>query len=1310
MPTIKDQFSFEILPDHFEPDTHIEVQGLNIEKIHILSGESPHEDIVVVVYQGSPNLSFYDVRGQLIDVDHYLPTGYAQEDLSGADAVIDNLKAIIPKDAQSPEKYPQLMNYVFNAGRGNLAEGLRKLHGLETNQRVANSFKKSYGWNLSGEKLRDQLVSQFTNFYGFLEAYIVFQQKSYNGYIHITPNDNIIITPLNKRMGMSVIIETQDTEGHLLPANQWLITRTQDENSLDQALVFRTKDIQNFFEADGLEEVYETDRYKLYHTAEKVAIDSLLDNTDNMLTLRAIEDCFQVLPSDKNIIIVLSNHQEVTLVNTHRSIVPQKWPKKIVLPERVVWVRSDENLNTLFIQKENGEILVLDISTDQVEEVTSLGVFAKGFEMDQSGNVLLREKSSNRFVKLSTNLNDLEVPTEHQNFVAVLKNLSHLFKGESLFTKKQFAKVVTEEKETEEKKLPSALEKARYDFEANVEHMMAEAGTDYDALLGIQNKIAVARQNIGEELTTYAEKEGIFLVGQRLQKTLNSIVKPAEKKVRDLVESARAAIILSETQQFQQDIYKLSNPNAYRDILNSIRGFQEELNAMLPQNSMAVMTTFKTIQQELNATFSEQIAQDGNALQAFITGEIEQIEKAIENTHDPRQLEILMSTHPASLELMSLLKQPFILENIAKEKSLSPAGIQTRLYKSVEQRRGEIVAEQEKKEAERNAAKLQLANMINESIDFFVKNHSSGFSDLELKGNATYQQVLGDIAKLEKTFRDVRLAIDLRRKLERKILERNRADMEKMVTFEGKYAFIQNDPDLFVDLESTMPVFPIWEMRLVEKKGAEGIFQVIYERSTDHEVYRPNVLENLEAGKSFEIGEEGFALFSEDFEKYIHPENTLELLEALWKIAIGKGSTKDFPQFDKHQMDRLLPQQDISKKALRCALEKKNKDRMERTRKRDVPVISPEFIDETPYFQSKLREFIIKVKLQMVSGSGVILLTGPPSTGKSVFLKFAASIMNREYFEHAADKWQTKNSLVTAIKFGDNGPYATPAGFVRAITTPHSLVNIEEIKEWTEALRKSLNPFFAGSKIFIAPDGTNYKIGENVLLCAAANLGTMYREDDEPFTADFWSRIEVVEYNYAPEKVDRAYLQELFNTDETPFLTMQHLVKDYFGYENAPDNPQAKARYYAQKLLEFSLLPKTDEKVKRENLHNFIREFFQNPDDSEVTKDYSPEEAAKVGLRRLKDFQGYSAIEFFDLYDHFINRQNLRSRRLAQLQSSDIEKYEQLKTLMFCLRYLEGGLRKLRDKFYSSAGQTEIEGTNREFIKCVYLLGLIGKF
>ena len=71
--TIADQFTFQKVPNHFEQDTHIHVQGLEIHKVHVLAGETPEKDIIVVEYKESPNLSFYDAEGKLVDIDHYLP-------------------------------------------------------------------------------------------------------------------------------------------------------------------------------------------------------------------------------------------------------------------------------------------------------------------------------------------------------------------------------------------------------------------------------------------------------------------------------------------------------------------------------------------------------------------------------------------------------------------------------------------------------------------------------------------------------------------------------------------------------------------------------------------------------------------------------------------------------------------------------------------------------------------------------------------------------------------------------------------------------------------------------------------------------------------------------------------------------------------------------------------------------------------------------------------------------------------------------------------------------------------------------------
>lgn len=1310
MQSIQQQFKYHELPGHFEPDTHIDIQDTKIERIHLLTGETAAEDIIAVIYSDSPNMSFYDAYGRGIDVDHYLPDQYRKIDTDGADQILINLKQLDKKRAKTKSEFHGFLTDTIKSGEGNMAIGLRKKYGLETTKPIFSRFLHHLKIEETIIEMVDRLPNRYESFFDFLEDLIIFQQKWYSGYVHITYRDNIVITPLNKRSGVAIMIETQSPGGHLLPPDQWIITRTDTPIGFEQALVFRSPDIQAFFETSGMDHDFETDRYRLYHTPEEIAIDSLVDNTNNKLLLPLVNDCYHVLPADPYIIIVLSSPRTVHVVNTHRSVVPHKWPRKIDLPQEAAWVRMDENLTILYLQSENGDLFAYNVTEERIEEIAHLGNFGIGFELDQSGNLLVKNKLGTQLLKLVTNSNDIEVPSDQKNLSMVLKNLSELFKGDRLFSKTQFAKVITEVAVPEEKKLPSVYEKARFDFETNIEHKLVEAGNDFEALLAIQNQIAIARRNIGEELTLYAEREGIVLIGQRLKNIVNNIIRPSERMIRNLVEEARSQTILSEVSAYQAQIATLEDPGAYREILNNLHLYEQELHGMYPGNTENVMGQFKAIQQELNLAFSKQISSDGTALQNFINAEIAEIENAIEQTYDHRQLEILLATHPAALELMNLLKQPFVLQNVVEERKLSPAAIQNRLYQKVVKRKAQIDQELEHKRQKELAAKQQMVKMIEDSIDFFVKNHSGSFADVELSGNATYQQLLNDIHRLESELKDVRLSLDMRRKLERRMLERNREDLEKMVAFEGKYAYVQNDPDLFVDLESTNTRFPLWSVKLVEKRGVEDAYNIIFERDIDKEVYRPDTTENLKAGKAFEINAADYPDFSTHLEFYLQGIYGYKMLDAVWDIFKENEKKSAFPQFDPAVLDDLIPESNdkIRAKALRCVLEKKKRDFQERNRKRQVPVIPPEFIDETPYFQKKLQEFMIKSKLQMVSGAGIILLSGPPSTGKSAFLKFVASLTNREYFEHAADKWQTKNSLVTAIRFGEAGPYTTPAGFTRAITTPHSLVNIEEIKEWPEALRKSLNPFFAGSKIFTAADGTQYHIGENILLCAAANLGAMYRQDDEPFTADFWSRIEVVEYEYAPQVVDRTYYNQLHEQRTHQYLTMQDLVRGYFNASFAPEKPEARARYYAQQFLEFILLPKADETIKRTNLQKSIRGYFQSLS-SGVGTVANPEEAAKVALRRLKDLQGYSVLEFFDWYDHFVNQRPLRSKKLSALQSADIERYIQLKIQFLIIYYLEGALRLLREQFYTTAGQTEIEGTNREFIKGVYLLGLLGR-
>jgi len=1304
MTSNNNQFTSRPIPNYFDKDPHLDVEDLSIDQIHILSGAIPEEDVIVVSYRSSPNLSFYTANGRLLDVDHYLPDVYRKLDNNSVYEVMDNLKGINPRTLGNKRSFPKYLREIYEAGDDVLSVGLTKLFGLETSVEAIEQFKGVLNFAGSDLEFKDKLEKYYPSLKDFLFALILNQHSGRSNYVHITHKDNIIITSLNKSSGLAVIIETQDIHGDLLPPDRWNIIRTQNPEELKQMLVFRTDDVKYFFEQDIVENSYTTDRYVLRDLINRIEIDSRLDRTENILQLDLVNRCIQTLMSDENIIAVLSHDREVTIINTRSSVIPQKWPKKIVLPMDTIWMQMDENLSFLFAQNKDHEVLVFDMSSDHLKEVANLGVFNTGFKLTQAGSLILKDFSEEVLRYVSTNVHDIIPEGSSQSIARVFADLSHLFKGESIFTSTQYAVDITEVPQPAEEVIPSVVEVAKYDFETNIEAMLARSDSDYEALLDIQNKISIARQNISAEIANKASDEGITFVGRRLQKTINSIVKPSEMKVQKMIEVLRAESIIEEMRTIDQRIAQMKDPSEYKDILNRVRGFEEELRVMSLATKGEHYPEFKAIQKELNSVFAEQISEDGNALFTFLNGEIEQIEKAIKETFDLRQLESLMSTHPAALELMEMIKQPFILQSFAKGNAVSPAGIQKRLYAAIEHRKKQLIADQEQKKAELHAAKIQLIGMIRESIDHFIKNHSGGFSDLQLNANAAYQQIQRDIGKLENAFGDLRSAIELRRRMERLILEKNRTDLERMVVFEGKYAYVQNDPDLYVDFDYTDLVFPRWKLELIEK-GDDG-YTATFIRDSDLEVFRPSTTDNLRADRSFEIADDEFESFFQHYDAYKALDN-YQLLEALWTIKLQKNEKGEFPQFSSKELETNQPTSVVQRKALRCCLEMERRNERERTRDRNVPQIGLEFIDETPFFQAKLKEFLIKAKLQLMSGSGLLLLTGPPSTGKSAFLKFAAAIMNREYFEHASDKWQTKNSLVTAIKFGEHGPYSVPAGFTKAITTPYCLVNIEEIKEWPEALRKSLNPFFAGSDTFIAPDGTRYKIGENILLCAATNLGSMYRQEDEPFTSDFWSRIEVVEYDYADEEVSREYLKALHSPEKNNLVTMQDLVRDYFRIDKAPKAIDKKAAFIAQQLIEFTLLPKADEEIKRDNLQNYIQEYFLY-DINEPSKNYNPEEAVKIALKRLPDIQGYSPKAFFDLYDHFVNGRRLQDYDLSRLQSKNLSRYNQLKALILCIRYMEGCLRKVRGVFYSSAGQTEIEGTNREFIKCVYLLSLMG--
>lgn len=153
----------------------------------------------------------------MIDVDHYLPDHYIKVDAEGASHIINNLRGTSTAMLTRPEEFREVVDNFFEAGNGSLSQGLRMQFGLESSAMDEERFKTKFGVsNGTTEDCKTVLIWCYGHLNAFLEAYLQDQLTAGNRYIHFTPNDNIIITTLNKRSGLAVIIESRDTDGVLL--------------------------------------------------------------------------------------------------------------------------------------------------------------------------------------------------------------------------------------------------------------------------------------------------------------------------------------------------------------------------------------------------------------------------------------------------------------------------------------------------------------------------------------------------------------------------------------------------------------------------------------------------------------------------------------------------------------------------------------------------------------------------------------------------------------------------------------------------------------------------------------------------------------------------------------------------------------------------------------------------------------------------------------------------------------------------------------------------------------------------------------
>ena len=105
-------------------------------------------------------------------------------------------------------------------------------------------------------------------------------------------------------------------------------------------------------------------------------------------------------------------------------------------------MRADENLSVLFCLVASGQITAYNVAENTAEELASYGgSFELPFSLDRNGALTLVQSKDAGLAKVRTNVSDINLPGQEATFAAVFKNLSHLFRGESLFTKATYARL-----------------------------------------------------------------------------------------------------------------------------------------------------------------------------------------------------------------------------------------------------------------------------------------------------------------------------------------------------------------------------------------------------------------------------------------------------------------------------------------------------------------------------------------------------------------------------------------------------------------------------------------------------------------------------------------------------------------------------------------------------------------------------------------------------------------------------------------------------------------------------------------------------
>lgn len=186
---------------------------------------------------------------------------------------------------------------------------------------------------------------------------------------------------------------------------------------------------------------------------------------------------------------------------------------------------------------------------------------------------------------------------------------------------------------------------------------------------------------------------------------------------------------------------------------------------------------------------------------------------------------------------------------------------------------------------------------------------------------------------------------------------------------------------------------------------------------------------------------------------------------------------------------------------------------------RRVPKVPPDFV-MTEHYRKIMAQVTRKLKVQLDTQEGMLILKGDAGIGKNVIIDVLASLTNREVFFVPCHAQMDKEDLTYTVEYDPKvGTRKNPSSLVEALTTPGAIIVFNEVNTAPVGVVKMTNPLLDYMRTFflsLGGDKGSLKPDPSVILIGVMNpenyLGT------KKLAQDFRSRASEMELDYPPPK------------------------------------------------------------------------------------------------------------------------------------------------------------------------------------------------